>query len=243
MNLLCAAEQKGLHVAKSSFVSILRDIQASFINTPDKVFAHGIRAILKPPASESNITDAISFVEHCVACGNTSEIQGTRSRLRHSILQVLSNDRTTVFPNDAYQRVSSMMNVVYGPASEESELEAMHACADANRWDDFWHIWRSFPVNMRARSADLYRDMFYRVALKGHQADTIKCLREWVLEMPLEEPPVEMDVDIATAIKGCLLVAEPDIIRIAASKHAIGEWVELWKRCDSVIAKAESPSW
>lgn len=242
LRFLNVIQQKGVPVAKSHFVSALKEAQNGFIEPAGTIFTNGIMALLKPPVSESNVVDAISFLEHAVACGLEFPIEDIRAMFRSTILTTLSTNGATIFSRHAYQRVTSLMNVAYGPASKEDELQAMHACADAGRWDDFWHVWRNFPVHMRARSSELYRDMFACVALRGHQAETMQCLREWVLEMPLEQPPVDMDIDIALAVKACLLVAEPNIVRIASQSNAIGEWVELWRRCDDVISISESQS-
>ena len=242
LRFLSAIQQKEVRVAKSHFVNALKDAQNGIIEPPGIIFATGIKALLKSPVSESNVVDAISFLEHSIACGIEFPVEDIPALFRSTILKILSTDGATIFSQHAYQRVTSLMNVAYGPASKEDELQAMHACADADRWDDFWHIWRNFPVHMRARSAELYRDMFACVAMRGHQVETMQCLREWVIEMPLEEPPVDMDIDIAMAVKACLLVAEPDIVNIASQKKAIGEWVELWRRCENVISNFESQS-
>lgn len=124
------------------------------------------------------------------------------------------------------------MNTVFGYSSVADEIQAMYNCAYVERWNDLWRIWRGFPVAMRRRPPEVYHAIFQCTALRQHQAEAMRCLRECVAEMEVEEPPVEIDATMAKSIRACLLVAAPNAATEAADKDSFGEWARLWRRCD-----------
>ncbi|KAI9757167.1 MAG: Pre-mRNA-splicing factor cef1 [Chaenotheca gracillima] len=115
--------------------------------------------------------------------------------------------------------------------TDESITRMLTLYANQGRWDAFWGVW-SMPSNrMLPRSATLYTSLFQLMARTKTQVECIHVLRKWVPEMKREEPPVELEGDLARAVMACLKIAQEDVETQVAQDLAPGEWRLLWRRC------------
>ena len=235
LSLLCYAEEIGMDFAKAAINGLLRIMEATFIDIPEKVYLASAKAMLRIPVSPSDLLEAATIIERMSARGHSVAIDEIRTLVQVAILQVSSaSDHLRLRP-DAFQRYKRLMNLYLDQPLVEAEISVMHACADTENWDAFWDVWRGFARAMRSRPRELYITMFRCTARRNHQAEAMRCLRECVPDMTYEERPVDMDAEIAEAVKACLVVAEPDIGRIASHTDALGEWASLWRRCNRAI--------
>ena len=248
LSVLCYAHEIGAANGKDAIVFMLREMEATFIEIPERVYKVALKAILRPESStrgprplpalsQLSLYLVAKTLEHMSLRGHIIATEEIRSMLQVGVLQA-SDDFAGQFSlrKDALQRLRRLMgDLVQDPAPIDAESRVLHDCADAGDWDNFWDVWRSFARTMRPRPKELYLTMFRRVAQRGHQAETMQALRNWVPEMAYEEPPVAMDADIAKAIKTCLLVAEPNLAKIGARQDAFGEWAHMWRRCNRAI--------
>ncbi|KAL9098189.1 MAG: hypothetical protein Q9163_006103 [Psora crenata] len=252
LSVLCFAHEIGAVSGKDAIVRMLQEMEATFVEIPERVFILALKAILTPDSGSSgrsilptltqqSLYHAADILEHMSLRGYNIATEDVRSRLQVAVLRA-SSESTMQFSvrTDAFQRLRGLMRELFeSPASIDAEVEMLHHCADAAKWDNFWDLWRGFARAMRPRPKALYIAMFIRIAQRGHQAETMRALREWLPEMANEEPPVVMDVEIAKAIKACLLIVEPNIPNFAAHEDAFGEWVHLWRRCNRAVLGCE----
>ena len=235
LEVLCLANEVKANTDKIIIFEMLHEIEATFIEIPDTVYMTALRGILRPPVSQSDIFEVAMAVERMSARGHNIASEEIRSLMLLATLRVQKEPGKLKFRQDSFQRLKRLMNSLLGQASVEVELKMMCACASADKWIEFWEVWRGFPRAFRPRTKELYLAMFRCTAQREHQAEAMRCLRECVPEMALEQPPVAMDAEVAKAVKACLFVAEPDIARIAAKDDAFGEWASLWRRCNRAI--------
>ena len=243
LHVLSYAQEIGIDSAKNSVIQLQDDMERSFLDIPESIYLTTIKAILQQPVSPSNLLKAATILEHMSARGHSIAKEEIRTLVQFATLQVSAPSNDLKLRGDAFQRLKRLMNRLLGPAPVEAEINLMNACAAADNWEAFWDVWRGFARAIRPRPRELYITMFRCTAQREHQAEAMKCLRECVPEMALEEPPVTMDADIAKAVKSCLFVAEPEIGKIAANNDAFGEWASLWRRCNrATLASAENKS-
>lgn len=235
LQVLCFAYEPQASSDKKAIFQMLHEIEATFIDIPDTAYMTALRGILRPPVSQSDLFEAALALERMSARGCNIATEEIRRLFLSAVLRVQKEPSQLEFREDAFQQLKRLMNSLLGQASVEAELDMMHACANAGKWVEFWEVWRGFPRAFRPRPKELYLAMFRCTARRGHQAEAMRCLRECIPEMALEQPPVAIDAEVAKAIKACLFVAEPDVARIAAKEDAFGEWASLWRRCNRAI--------
>ncbi|KAL9631006.1 MAG: hypothetical protein Q9164_006122 [Protoblastenia rupestris] len=245
LSVLCYAHEVDAASGKDEIVRMVREIEVTFVDIPESVFVLALKTILKSDTSkdghnalsvlsQESLYHAAELLEHMSLRGHDIATDEIRTLMQVAILQASSEPTGDVsIRKDALQRFRRLMGELIGdPASVVTESEVLRRCADAGDWNAFWDVWRSFARAMRPRPKGLYIMMFRCIAQRGHQTETMHALREWVPEMAYEEPPVAMDLEVATAIKACLYVAEPNIAKNSARHNAFGEWAHLWRRCN-----------
>ena len=123
------------------------------------------------------------------------------------------------------------------PSSHALILEEL---ASQGEWAEYWRYWRGIARNLDRRPQLLYSMMFRHVAEMGHQSNCIGALEEWIPELDLEQPPVQIAAELSRSILYCLEVADPDVVRqFEDGSNEKGQWVRLWKRC---LGGLEQPS-
>ena len=92
----------------------------------------------------------------------------------------------------------------------------------------FRRDWRSVARRLRAKPAELYSSMCREIAGTGHQSNCLYALQEWIAEMDVEPPQVELSEDLASAMIECVRVAEPAIeLLVRRESDARGAWTKL----------------
>ena len=120
--------------------------------------------------------------------------------------------------------------------STKSWCRLLNACADIGRWDSFWNVWSSIPRNLQHRDQELYAIMFRHVAQRNHQANTLAAHWMCIPLLRREEPPVELEGELARAVLQCLTVADPKVEDdIRTGRNERGEWVRLYRRCQDAL--------
>ena len=126
------------------------------------------------------------------------------------------------------------------PRDSQIDARILEALATVKGWNEYWHYWRGIPQRQQRRPQFLYVLMFQHVAAFGHQRQAIQALEEWIPEMELESPPVDMSHDLARSIMLCLQVADPIVVEhVVKGTNNQGQWVRLWRRCEKYLG---SPS-
>ena len=235
LNVLSYAHDIGANSGKNTIIQLQREIEASFIDIPKSIYLTTVKAVLQPPVSPSDLLEAATVLEYMSARGHSIAGEEIRSLVQFAILQLPPDSNEFKLRQDAFQRFRRLMNNRLSQAPVEVEIKLMEACAATANWEAFWDVWRGFARAIRPRPRELYTAMFHCTAQRNHQAEAMRCLRECVPEMAIEEPPVTMDSEIAKAVKSCLFIAEPEIEKIAADSDAFGEWASLWRRCNRAI--------
>lgn len=222
---------------KDTIIQAFHEITSTFIDIPVRMYMTMLKALMQAPILPGDVFEAASVIEQSYARGHDMGNEWTRAAMQKAILQLPDALFAPEFRLDAFQRFRVVMNRMIGPAPIAAELEMLQTCAQLGKWREFWDVWRSFPRAMRPRPKELYVAMFHHVATRHHQAEATRCVREHVPEMTLEEPRIAWDAEIALAVKACLLVAEPEIARMAAQEDAFGEWVSLWRQCNRTMTQ------
>ena len=227
---------------KDAVVQTFHEIASSFIDIPVRMYTTVLETLMQAPVSPADVFEAASLIEQSCARGHDMGKEWIRAAMQQAILQLPDAPFAPRIRADAFERLRVVMKGMMGPVSVTAELEMLQACAQLGKWREFWVIWRSFPRAMRPRPKELYVAMLHHIAARHHQAEAIRCIREHVPEMTLEEPSVAWDAEIALAVKACVLVAEPDIARTAAQEDAFGEWVSLWRQCNRTMMREAAQS-
>ena len=237
LNVLAYKQTLCPDTGKNIIVQAFHEIASTFIDIPVRMYTTILTTLIQAPVSQGDVFEAASVIEQSYARGHDIGSEWIRTAMQQAILQLPDAPFAPKFRHDAFERLRVVMNRMMGPSSVAAELEMLQTCAHLGKWREFWDIWRSFPRAMRPRPKELYVAMFHHMAARHHQAEAIRCVREYVPEMTLEEPSVAWDAEIALAVKACLLVAEPEIARMAAQEDAFGEWVSLWRQCNRTMTQ------
>ena len=122
-----------------------------------------------------------------------------------------------------------------GPLVHARILEALATIGD---WEEYRRYWRGIARRMERRPQLLYYQLFRALALTNHSRNCGEMLEEWIPEMDIEEPPVEMAAELAQAVISCLRVADPTIVEQADGRmNEHSQWVKLWRRCLEGLSK------
>ncbi|KAF1347989.1 hypothetical protein BDV97DRAFT_356532 [Delphinella strobiligena] len=106
---------------------------------------------------------------------------------------------------------------------------ALATAAENSSWRTVLSIWRSYPQRSESRSSLLYTTLFRSAAKTNDQRVAVNSLRSCVPDMSREEPVVELEGEVASAVKECLHVAEPKA-QDMGERGGRGEWAILWRR-------------
>ena len=254
LNLICHSITLGVPgYEKKHLESFFRQMQASLVEIPAAIYMLSIRAFLTPSPTDrdgesaslstTSLYSAASLLEDMNFRGHDIATDEIRSLLETAVIQAQHDTAPPKLHVNAPHRLRRLLDQVFGQIpSMELEFRKLHACADAGNWQGVWDIWHGFARDMRPRPAELYIAILHRIAELGHQAKILEALRVLVPEMDREEPPVQMDRDIAEAVKQCLRVVDPKIEEDAKEMYSEDgpaqdeqELHRLWLRCERVL--------
>jgi len=164
------------------------------------------------------------------AAPSTPDSSGERLALVDELLLTAQERGMTVWSREMLVTlIESVVNSpVYGPELQRSQsnlefllvemqsaldepqvLRLMHAYARHQDWERFWDAFRSPARFQVARSSELYELAYSTMAATRDPKLCTDALR-WVYpEMLKEEPPVLPTGSLYTALKACILVADP----------------------------------
>jgi hypothetical protein len=153
----------------------------------------------------------------------------------HSPIQIETHHLPLAPKTDLQTRLLALMHAFQVPRLTHPDLriKLLSLFAQHNHWDAFWLCWRSIAREGEPRSPEMYAAMFSLVGATANQKACMSVLREWVPEIELEEPKVELRDGVVRSVMECVKVAEPQIEGLSADSEAKGEWVRLWRRCVS----------
>ncbi|KAK7538649.1 uncharacterized protein J3D65DRAFT_339385 [Phyllosticta citribraziliensis] len=112
-------------------------------------------------------------------------------------------------------------------------LETYAQLGDAER---LIHVWRTIPLYMLPRSADMYAFFLNAMAKTGTQVQCIESLRECMVQREFEDPPVALGGEVARAAQRCILRIDENLHRKLEKdnrpRYTHNEWVRLWNACE-----------
>ena len=238
LDLHVYAVQIGLVNHKSAIHEIVQRMQSIYIPETSVWRSDAITSLLQPPVSELDLFYLTKILQSMIARGHDLSLQGLRRDLEDIILVYIAEQKAPTIATSAYHHVRRLFNHHAIYAGTHGDVRSLYQCAHLGLWDEVWRIWREYPMAMRARPKELYCAILDCAASHNHQAKAIDCLRECVAEMEIEEPPIELDANIAQAIKKCLLVADPNAPHEAADNGSNAEWGKLWRQCTRVTGNS-----
>ncbi|KAL2044517.1 hypothetical protein N7G274_003222 [Stereocaulon virgatum] len=226
---------------------LTNEMQSSLVEIPARIFLRLFKTFLTSFAkdaaplslSERSVLSAANVLEFMSLHGHDILTEEIRSDLLVATLRVFSvaNDHPKKLSRKAFQNLMYLFDCYLGkPPTVETELRIFHEYADQWGLSGIEEYWR-FPARyMRPRPRAMYLAMFRRVAQSKYRTFVMRMLRECIPEMHREEPAVQLDADLAQAVMECVLVAEPNIKRMAMdeSNHE-REWVRLWRHCQEAL--------
>ena len=234
---------------KADLAQIFKEAQSSLIFLSADVYQLVFETLLtprqspwkngKPILSANSVVSAAAVLEDMSFRGHDIATESIRGLFEEAVARASSPLLPQRLDPASIASIRGLLDSHLGQqASPELEIRKLHACADVGSWDGVWSVWNGFAADLRPRPKEVYVAMFQRLAARGHQAEVLEALRALVPTMDREEPPVELDGDIADSIKECLRVANPTIDNQAAEDwESNDELYDLWRRCE--MAKQE----
>ena len=257
--ICCALKLAHPNYHKADLFALFSEMQASVINVPRNVFMMIFKMLLtrrgEMSLSKQRLGLSGASVEFALRVLADMDLRGHNIITEEILTEVMvatlfktqhapaKPDVPHRFTSHAVQRLlKGLSQHIMEPGAifvnVETHIRLLNAYADANNWSGFWNYWKGIARAMQRRPKDLYLVMFRRAAETGHQAHIMRNLRHYVPRMRREEPPVELDAELAKVIMDCVLVAEPDVVAEAREGQSeMGEWVKLWRSCELPISR------
>ncbi|KAK8191492.1 hypothetical protein IWZ00DRAFT_280415 [Phyllosticta capitalensis] len=118
-------------------------------------------------------------------------------------------------------------------------LETYARLEDAER---LIHIWRTIPLHMLPRSADMYAFFLNAMAKLGTVVQCIESVRECMAQRDFENPAVSLSGEVAKATQRCILRIDQRLLEKLEEpnkqRYAHNEWVRLWSTCEKASGRA-----
>ena len=262
LSLVCRALKLGhRNYHKSDLWRLHGEMQASLIEIPSEISVMVLKKLLmrsqeipkakrKKGLSPTSVENALKVFENMDRCGHNVMTEDIRIELMVAIIgeSGKSNSSGTRsqarVESDASRRLRTFLDqrtVDSGNifVNVKSHMRVLHAYMSVKNWGGFWKYWHGIAKSMQRRPKELYLLMFHRVAEAGDQAHCMGILRECVPLMSREEPPVELDADLARAMMNCVQVAEPETaVEARKGQNESGEWMRLWRRCELQLSQS-----
>ena len=253
LSLMCyALKLRHRGYFKSDLWRLYGEMKACMDDIPSNIFVMVFKTLLKMTGgnkrrkglSQTSIENAVHVLDDMHFCGHDIMVEDIRLELTVTIILTTRYFNRRKVPNvprfnpDASSRLKEVFNLhTFGSSGDfvkvDSHIRILRAYADAKKWGEFWKHWHGIAGSMQRRPKELYLLMFHCIAETRQQAKCARTLRDWIPQMRREEPPVELDADLATVVMECMQVAEPEIaIEVSEGQNESGEWVRLWRRCE-----------
>lgn len=254
--LLCHAFYLGHPgYTKANIFNVVQEMQSSAIDIPITVFEDTLQILAGPdktPQSTANDSPNLSIQDVTRVMDILTDMDLRNLDIFHeSILSPLVQSLAQVPPtdtpssshlrNDALWRLISLLDKrqIY-LSHPRTHYAILSALVSHNDWPGFWRYWHGIARRMQRKPFIIYALMFRAVARKGHQAESVHALSEWIPEMEIEEPPVGLRGVLAEAVMEVLRVAEPGVERMVESgQFEVGQFVRLWRRCEVGVMEGE----
>lgn len=102
-------------------------------------------------------------------------------------------------------------------------------------FDEFWRRWDRLTLKQEPHTKEHYMLLFDLHAELGNESLASKCMFKWFPMMAREEPPVELDEELARSALGCLSVADPTIQRKVSEGPQRSTSVSMLRECVSLL--------
>ena len=244
---------------KADVFNAVREMQSSAIDIPPSIFEDALRIIAGPDntlqpkvngPSDISVEDVMKIMD-LLADMDLRQLDIFQESIISHLVTTLALTNPTENPEepsqlrkDALWQLISLLDKrqIYLTRSS-SHYTILNALVERADWDGFWRYWHGIARRMQRKPFIIYALMFRAVARKGHQAESVHALREWVPEMELEEPPVPLSGMVAEAVMECLRIAEPGIeAQVGSGRYEVCQWVRLWRRCERGREEADQLS-
>lgn len=127
-------------------------------------------------------------------------------------------------------RLSKIVHTAEVPFDEDETRKLMATLFRFDNIDEFWRLWRVFPLKGVDRTAEDYTQLFQLHADLGSEKRARECLSMWVPMMERENTPIPLQGAVVDSIMRCLQVADPGIACLS-DDHAPGFFQDTWMRC------------
>ncbi|MCJ1249840.1 ATPase synthesis protein 25 mitochondrial [Trapelia coarctata] len=210
--LLCYAFNLGHPgYTKADIFNAIQEMQSSAIDIPPRVFEDALRILAGPDnTSQSTTNDSPNL-----SLQDMTRVMGILTDMELRNLDISDESTLSRLVETLAKRVISLLDrrqiYLSHPRTHYVVLSALASRAD---WSGFWRYWRGIARRMQRKPFIIYVLMFRALARKGHQAECVHALGEWIPEMDLEEPPVLLRGVLAEAVMEMLSVVEPDVQKI-----------------------------
>lgn len=134
-------------------------------------------------------------------------------------------------------RLSNLLSAVTLPFVAEDARRLMVTLFRLGYYDEFWRLWRQFPLKGVNRTQDDYVNLFQLHAELGEERRARECISTGVSLMDSESPPIVLEGPIVEAIMHCILVADPNI-RDRDEEAPPSFYLPLWTKCQEALVQA-----
>ena len=148
--------------------------------------------------------------------------------------RLLDPEKPDIRPDAVWHLARVLETKDLHPKDPRLHARVLEALATAGDWREYWRYWRGIARRQERRPQFLYVQLFRSFTKLNHSKYASEVLDEWIPEMPIEEPPVEITADLARNISACVQVADPTVVDQAEQRgNEHGQWVRLWRRCEA----------
>ncbi|KAJ5611839.1 ATPase synthesis protein 25 [Penicillium herquei] len=254
---LIAVSRQHPGYSKELLVNTLNDILSVDDKVPDELGFDTVAALLTPRLEDTKSQEATQFlpdadVELALQVLERLSVRGVpilTMRLFNMLYDVaalapepsISTEKAQRTVEHRQQLLTRLSKIV--PAAQVSfdEAEARKLMFNQFRYQDidgFWRLWRMFPLKNASRTQADYIKMFELHAELGDERRARDCLSTWVPMMSRETTPIILQGPIISAIKNCIMVADPEI-RYREEDGSRNYFTALWAQCNRAIEQAE----
>ncbi|RHZ63070.1 RsfS/YbeB/iojap family protein [Aspergillus thermomutatus] len=132
--------------------------------------------------------------------------------------------------NRPASRVSKLIETLNIPFDPEEVRKLMLSLFRNEDYDGFWKLWRKLPLNGSPRTSTDYEMLFQLHAELGDERRARDCVSTWVPMMSREHPPIPLKGPALQDVMYCLVIAEPDIDRMA-TEGSTSNLALIWNEC------------
>ncbi|KAK7556803.1 hypothetical protein IWX49DRAFT_12044 [Phyllosticta citricarpa] len=258
--IYAAAFSVGREDAIGHMLSLLREMQLSGFPVSNDLLSAALRELGKPdfdnvlgPTRQARIDALIrllSIKEQTTDPRFTEEVfvalHQAFSVPFDNVAESLQSDKQLRKRMDRDQATRSSLLQIVERTSLELQSDTffllLETYANLGDVERLIHIWRTIPLHMLPRSADMYAFFLSAMSKLGTQVQCIELLRECMAQREFEDPVVALRGEVAKAAKRCISRIDENLHdkmheRVKA-KFANNEWVKLWNACEEGLRRA-----